>query len=98
MNTGPLRPYSREEALSVEEAANRTGRKQPTIRAWCARHSIGRHVGGRWAVSKVALHLFENGHSEALAAYLAGDRHNPTIAAAFHAEGVPLPQSAEARP
>lgn len=98
MNTGPLRPYSREEAISVEDAARRTGRKQPTIRAWCARHSLGRHVGGRWAVSKVALHLFENGQSDALAAYLDGDRGHPVIAAAFTAEGVPLPLTGESRP
>lgn len=91
MNTGPLQPYTREEALTPIAASQRNGRTPATIRLWCARHRIGRHVGGQWAVSKVALHLFENGHREALAAYLDGDRQRPEIVAAFAAEGVPLP-------
>ncbi len=97
MNSGPLQPYTREEALSIGEAAERTGRKPPTIRAWCARHQLGRHIGGQWAVSKVALHLFENAPADALAAYLKGDRQSAAIVAAYKAEGVPLPAGQGAR-
>lgn len=94
MQTGPLQPYSRSEALTVKEAVARTGKKPQTIRSWCSLHGLGRHVGGQWAVSKVALHLFENARADALAAYLAGDRAHPGVIAAYQSEGVPLPSSA----
>jgi hypothetical protein len=45
-----LRPFNRSEVLLVAEAARIAGRSKRTIRDWCARLDIGRHVGGQWAV------------------------------------------------
>jgi len=68
------------------------GRSERTIRDWCTRFDIGRRIGGRWAVSKVALATLLDGNKEALAAYLAGERSSPTVAEYFSRCGVPLPK------
>jgi hypothetical protein len=36
--------------------------------------------------------MFADGQHEALAAYLKGDRSNPTVVRYFHIAGVPLPE------
>lgn len=97
MGVGPLQPFDRSEALSVREASAQTGRKPQTIRLWCARHRLGRHVGGQWAVSKVALRLFLNNQLDGLAAYLAGDRRHADVAAAYRSEGVSRARQEEDR-
>jgi hypothetical protein len=87
-----LRPFHRSEVLSIGEAALTAGRSPRTVREWCLLHDIGRRVGGRWAVSKVALAMWLDGNKDALAAYLAGDRNSPEIAEYFQRCGVPLPR------
>ena len=84
-----LRPFHRSEVLSVAEAARIAGRAVRTIREWCARRDIGRRIGGRWAVSKVALAMLLDGDKTALAAYLSGDRSSPMVTAYFERCGVP---------
>ena len=66
------------------------GRSVRTLREWCARLDIGRRIGGRWAVSKVALAMLLDGDKTALAAYLAGDRQSDVVTAYFERCGVPL--------
>ena len=87
-----LRPFHRSEVLSVVEAAEVAGRSERTLRDWCARFDIGRRIGGRWAVSKVALGMLLLGDKAALAAYLTGDRHSTAIIAYYSQLGIPLPR------
>jgi hypothetical protein len=53
-------------------------------------HDIGRKVGGRWMVSKVALAMWLDGDRATLARYLAGDRSSAVITAYFERCGVAL--------
>jgi hypothetical protein len=53
-----LRPFHRAEVLSIAEAAAIAGRAVRTLREWCFCHDIGRRIGGRWAVSKIALTMW----------------------------------------
>ena len=70
-----LTPYHRSEAFrSLPEAAAEAGRGVSTMRIWCEQHHLGRHIGGRWEVSRVALRMYLNGDKRALRLYLAGDR------------------------
>jgi Helix-turn-helix domain len=73
------RPFHRAEVCSPEEAARVAGKSIRTVRDLCRLHDIGRRIGGRWAISKVALAMWLDGAREALAAYLAGDRSSPSI-------------------
>ena len=93
-----LRPFDRSEALSTAEAARVAGRAVRTIREWCLLHDIGRRIGGRWAVSKVAMAMWLDGNKEALAAYLAGDRSSPTITEYFYRCDVPPLRARSAPP
>ena len=92
-----LRPYNRQEALSVAEAAKLAGRSHRTIRNWCLLHDLGRRIGGPWAVSKVALLMWLEGNREALAAYLNGDRSSESVTHYFTRCDVPLPWRVRAR-
>jgi len=85
-----LRPFHRDEVLSIAGAAIEADRSQRTVRDWCLLHDLGRRIGGRWAVSKVALAMWLDGDSEALAAYLRGDRQSPIVLAYFTRCKVPL--------
>ncbi len=86
-----LRPFHRSEVLSVAEAASVAGKSVRTIRSWCLLRDVGRRIGGRWAVSKVALAMLLDGNKEALAAYLTGDRTSSMIKSYFDRCDVPLP-------
>jgi hypothetical protein len=85
-----LRPFNRREMCTVAEAARIAGKSVRTIREWCARFDIGRHVGGQWAVSRVALAMYLDGNLEALRAYLRGDRSSSTVVEYFTRCRVPL--------
>jgi hypothetical protein len=87
-----LRPFHRNEAIPIAEAAAIAGRSVRTLREWCLLHDIGRRIGGQWAVSKVALAMHLDGDKDALAAYLAGDRSSPTAVAYFERCEVSLPR------
>jgi hypothetical protein len=56
------------------------------------RQDIGRRIGGRWAVSKIALAMLLDGDKDALAAYLAGDRSSSIVIGFFDRCNVTLPK------
>lgn len=87
-----LRPYDARETSTVAEAARVAGRPERTIREWCHAHSLGRKIGGQWAVSKVAFAMWLNGDYRALQAYLAGDRSSALVVSYYHSCGVPVPR------
>jgi hypothetical protein len=85
-----LKPYHRAEAITVAEAAELAKRTRRTIRGWCNLLDLGRRIGGQWAVSKIALQMYLDGNSEALAAYLRGDRCSASVVDYFERCNVPL--------
>ena len=87
-----LRPFHRNEAMPIAEAARIANRSIRTIRNWCQRYDIGRRIGGLWAVSRVALAMWLDGDRRVLAAYLAGDRSSRVVTSYFERCRVPLPR------
>src|SRR5262245_66134280 len=85
-----LRPYSRAEAIGVAEAARQAGKSERTMREWCARHQIGRMIGGRWAISQVALDMLLEGDNDSLEAYLSGDRSSERVHSYYMRRSIPL--------
>ncbi len=83
-----LRPFHLPETLSAREAAILAGVSIPTIRLWITRFSIGRRIGGKLLVSKVALGMHLDGDRDALKSYLAGDRHSPAVRVYFERHGI----------
>ncbi len=86
-----LLPFDRREAIPLTLAAEIAGRDRETARLWCIRHGIGRLVGGRWAVSRVALLMYLDGERAALLAYHRGDRTSAVVRSYYERAGVPLP-------
>src|SRR5262245_41218372 len=85
-----LRPYSLAEAIGVTEAARRAGKSERTMREWCARHQIGRVIGGRWAISQVALDMLLEGDKDSLEAYLNGDRTSERVRSYYARRSITL--------
>ena len=85
-----LRPFYLAEAIGVAEAARQAGKSERTMREWCARHRIGRIIGGRWAISQVALDMLLNGDEGSLEAYLKGDRTSERVCSYFTRRSIPL--------
>lgn len=75
-----LKPYDAREVLTPQQAAASAKRSVSTIRTWAADFGLGRKVGGRMQVSCVALAMYLDGNTAALAAYLAGQRHTAIVA------------------
>ena len=78
-----LLPFDIREAVSISDAARIVGRTTVTVRAWAANFDLGRLVGGRWMISRVALAMHLDGDRTALGAYLSGDRESPLVVAYF---------------
>ena len=87
---GLLNPFIIEEAALLGEAARRTGWADATLRERGVKFGLCRKIGGRWTFSRVAVELFINGQTEALAAYHRGDRSHPEVVETFERLGVPL--------
>jgi hypothetical protein len=83
-------PFDLAEALTVLEAAEVSGRTTVTVRTWAALYDIGRPVGGRWMISRVALAMFLDGNRNALNSYLFGDRECEEVAVYFRRLGIAL--------
>jgi hypothetical protein len=83
-----LLPFDIREALSISDAARIAGRTAVTVRTWAALHDLGRPIGRRWMVSRVALAMHLDGDREALKAYLAGDRESALVTDYFQRFGL----------
>ena len=83
-----LIPFDLDEAVTVAQAAQIAGRTAVTVRAWAAVHDLGRPIGRRWMVSRVALAMHLDGDREALKAYLAGDRESALVTNYFQRFGL----------
>ena len=82
-----LVPFNSLESIPVATAAKISGKSENTIRLWAERYVIGRKIGGDWHISRVALTIFLDGDTDALAAYHAGDRTNPSVWPYFERAG-----------
>jgi hypothetical protein len=85
-----LVPFDLKEALAISEAAAIAGRSTVTVRAWAANFDLGRPVGGRWMISRVALAMFLESDRKALRAYLSGDRESALVVAYFQRLGLQI--------
>jgi ADP-ribose pyrophosphatase YjhB (NUDIX family) len=85
-----LIPFDRAEAATLREAAEIAGRTPETLRLWASLHDIGRRIGGRWLVSRVALAMWLDGDRKSLRRYLDGDRESAAVRAYFSRVGVAL--------
>jgi hypothetical protein len=83
-----LIPFDIKEALTISEAAAIAGRTVVTMRAWAAMHDLGRRVGGRWLISRVALAIHLDNDRTTLKAYLDGDRHSRNVVSYFERLGL----------
>jgi Helix-turn-helix domain len=83
-----LVPWDVREALSVVEAAAIIGCSLVTVRNWASMHGLGRRVGGKWMLSRVALQMYLDGDRRALGAYLLGDRQSELVLPYFEKCGL----------
>jgi hypothetical protein len=86
-----LKPYDPFDAIGIKAACELSGGSRARVIQLCEQYGLGRKIGARWAISKVALHAFLNDDKEGLRAYLAGDRSGPAVTSAYRAAGVLLP-------
>ena len=92
-----LAPYNPDEGLTLRQAADRARRSPGTIRNWCESEGLGRRIGGKWCVSKVALEMYLGGDTGALARYLRGDRETAGVVSYFKRFGLPAQKPVNAR-
>jgi hypothetical protein len=85
-----LRPYYLAEAIGVAEAARQAGKSMRTMREWCACTGSVGSLGGRWAISQVALDMLLDGDIESLEAYLNGDRTSERVRSYYVRRSIPL--------
>lgn len=83
-----LTPLDHAEALTLQAAADRSRKVAGTIRNWCESEGIGRRVGSKWYVSKLALEMYLDGEEDALARYLREDRESKDVIAYFKRFGL----------
>lgn len=83
-----LTPFNPDEGLTLQQAADRAQKSPGTIRNWCDSEGLGRRIGGKWYVSKVALEMFLDGDTGALCCYLQGDRSSKNVIAYFNRFGL----------
>jgi hypothetical protein len=79
LNRKILTPFNPREAISTQEAADRSGKSCGTIRFWCDKHGVGRKVGGEMHISRVALEILLEGDWPALRLYHQGERNDPIV-------------------
>jgi len=92
-----LTPFNPDEGLTLQQAADRAKKSPGTIRNWCESEGLGRRIGGKWSVSKVALEMYLDGEAGALARYLGGDREAADVVSYFERFGLPVQNPVNAR-
>jgi len=75
-----LIPWDVREAITVTEAAKVAGCSLVTVRTWAALHGLGRRVGGRWMLSRVALTMYLDGDAKAFRKLFASGEGRPLAA------------------
>ena len=83
-----LIPFDIREVLSVRAAAKIAGNSESTMRNWCEELGLGRRIGGKWAVSQVALAMWLDADRKALRAFHAGKRSDPIVISYFKRTGL----------
>jgi hypothetical protein len=92
-----LTPYDPGEGLTLQQAADRAKKSPGTIRNWCESEGLGRRIGGKWSVSKVALEMYLDGELAALARYLEGNRESADVVSYFQRFGLLVQKPVNAR-
>jgi len=92
-----LTPFDHKEVLTLEEAAGRAHKTAGTIRNWCESEGLGRRIGGKWCVSRVALEMYLDGEANALERYLNGDRESKDVVSYFERFGLRAQKPVNAR-
>jgi Helix-turn-helix domain len=92
-----LTPYDPGEGLTLQQAADRARKSPGTIRNWCESEGLGRRIGGKWCVSKVALEMYLDGETIALDGYLRGDRETAAVVSYFKRFGLLAQKPVNAR-
>lgn len=92
-----LTPYNPDECLTLQQAAVRARKSPGTIRNWCEGEGLGRRIGGKWCVSKVALEMYLDGEAAALARYLDGNRESKEVVSYFSRFGLVAQKPVNAR-
>ncbi len=83
-----LVPFDIRECISLGHGAGRAGISESTMCNWCKKYGLGRRIGGKWAVSKVALRMHLENDLDALHVYHAGNRNDRRIVSYFEREGL----------
>lgn len=83
-----LQPFDRREATTLKGFAHTAGISIATARETVHVQLLGRKVGGRWLVSRVAAAAYLDGNREALKAYWAGDRTSDLVRPYFERLGL----------
>jgi hypothetical protein len=92
-----LTPFNPNEVLTLQQAADRAKKSPGTIRNWCEAEGLGRRIGGKWCVSKVALEMYLDGEIGALARYLEGDRQAIDVVSYFKRFELPVQKPVNSR-
>lgn len=74
-----LIPWMELESADVSFAAAWAKLTPNCVRVWCRRYALGRQIGGRWHVSRLAFAMFMESDHASLARYHAGDRVSPEV-------------------
>jgi len=86
-----LIPFHGLEAITIPQAAYRTGLPETTLRRLTKKFGLGRRLPGYerpWTLSRVAVAMHLAGDREALAAYHRGIRREEIVARYYRSEGI----------
>ncbi|KAA0122079.1 DNA-binding protein [Methylobacterium sp. P1-11] len=86
-----LIPYIPDERMSPEEGAKLLGVSRSTLLRWSHDFGLGRLIGKKLVLSRVAVQLWIEEQHELLARYHAGDRSSEQIRHQFARQRIELP-------
>lgn len=90
-DTYALIPYIPQERMTGAEASKMLGVSTSTIFRYARDHHLGRLIGGKLALSRVAVQLWAEDNQDLLARYLAGDRSSDQMRDIYRRLGIALP-------
>jgi hypothetical protein len=74
--------------MTLKDFARQANRSPASARETVHIQGLGRKVGGRWLVSRVAAAAYLDGDRDALAAYWAGDRSSELVRPYYERLGI----------